>query len=54
MTTILEVEVAPDLKTAKVYVSVMGDEESKKSTLSRIKKCSILYAWPIGKEFKLT
>lgn len=37
MTSIVDVEVAPDLKTAKVYISVMGDEESKKETYEGLK-----------------
>ena len=30
-------EVAPDLKTAKAYISVLGDEESQKNTLAGLK-----------------
>lgn len=37
MTTIIAVEVAPDLKTCKAYISVLGDEESQKSTLEGLK-----------------
>lgn len=33
MTTITAVEVAPDLKTCKVFVSVLGDEQAKADTL---------------------
>ncbi len=33
MTSIVNVEVAPDLKTCKVYISVLGDEQSQKDTL---------------------
>ncbi len=33
MTSVVSCEVAPDLKTAKVYISVLGDEESQKATL---------------------
>ena len=33
MTSVSDVEVAPDLKSAKVYISVLGDEEVKKETL---------------------
>lgn len=33
MTSVVACEVAPDLKTAKVYISVLGDEESQKATL---------------------
>lgn len=33
LTSVVAVEVAPDLKTAKAYISVLGDEESQKNTL---------------------
>lgn len=33
MTSVLAVEVAPDLKTCKVWVSVYGDEEKKRETM---------------------
>lgn len=36
-TSVTEVEVAPDLKTAKVYVSILGDDEKKKSTLEGLR-----------------
>ncbi|MDY6325264.1 MAG: 30S ribosome-binding factor RbfA [Catonella sp.] len=36
-TSVTDVEVAPDLKTAKVYISVLGDEEKKQSTLDGLK-----------------
>ena len=32
MTSVTGVEVAPDLKTCKAYISVLGDEEAKKNT----------------------
>lgn len=34
MTTVVAVEVAPDLKTCKVYISVLGDEKVQKDTLA--------------------
>lgn len=37
MTSIVSVEVAPDLKTCKAYVSVLGDEQSQKDTLSGLR-----------------
>ena len=37
MTSVVAVEVAPDLKTCKAYISVLGDEESQKSTLAGLK-----------------
>lgn len=37
LTTVVAVEVAPDLKTAKAYISVLGDEEARKNTLAGLK-----------------
>lgn len=33
MTSVVSVEVAPDLKTCKAYISVLGDEQAKQDTL---------------------
>ena len=33
--TVTSVETSPDLRTAKVYVSVLGDEEEREETLER-------------------
>jgi ribosome-binding factor A len=38
MTSVTEVHVAPDLKTCKVYVSVLGDDEKKKMTLAGLER----------------
>ncbi len=40
MTTVVACEVAPDLKTAKVYISVLGDEQSQKDTLVGLKSAA--------------
>lgn len=40
MTSIVAVNVAPDLKTAKIYVSVLGDEQSQKDTLKGLKSAA--------------
>jgi ribosome-binding factor A len=40
MTSVVSVEVAPDLKSAKVYISVLGDEESKESTLRGLRSAA--------------
>ena len=37
MTSVVSVEVAPDLKTCKAYISVLGDEEAQKDTLKGLK-----------------
>lgn len=33
MTSVVSVEVAPDLKTCKAYISVLGDEEAQQNTV---------------------
>ena len=33
MTSVVTAEVAPDLKTCKAYISVLGDQEAQKKTL---------------------
>ncbi len=40
MTTVVATEVAPDLKTAKVYISVLGDEQEQKDTLKGLKSAA--------------
>lgn len=37
MTSVTAVEVAPDLKTCRAYISVMGNEEAKKNTIAGLK-----------------
>lgn len=37
MTSVVAVEVAPDLKTCKAYISVLGDEESQQATITGLK-----------------
>ena len=37
MTSVVAVEVAPDLKTCKAWISVLGNEESQKDTLAGLK-----------------
>ena len=37
MTSVVAVEVAPDLKSCKAWISVLGDEEVRKSTLQGLK-----------------
>ncbi|MBO5485942.1 MAG: 30S ribosome-binding factor RbfA [Eubacterium sp.] len=38
MTSVMAVEVTPDLKFAKIFVSVMGDEEAKEKTMEGLRK----------------
>ena len=37
MTSVVSVEVAPDLKTCKAYISVLGYEQSQKDTITGLK-----------------
>lgn len=37
MTSVVSVEVAPDLKTCKAYISVLGDEQAQKDTLAGLR-----------------
>ena len=37
MTSVMAVEVAPDLKTCKAFISVLGSEEAKQSTIRGLK-----------------
>jgi len=40
MTSVVSVDVAPDLKTSKVYISVLGDEKSQHDTLKGLKNAA--------------
>ena len=37
MTSVVSVEVAPDLKSAKAYISVLGDEEAQENTIAGLR-----------------
>lgn len=37
MTSVVDVEVAPDLKTCKAWISVLGDEKAQADTLAGLK-----------------
>lgn len=37
MTSVVAVEVAPDLKTCRAYISVLGDEQAQKDTLAGLR-----------------
>ena len=40
MTSVTGVEVTPDLKFCKVYISVLGDEEAKADTMAGLKSAA--------------
>jgi ribosome-binding factor A len=51
--TITSVEMSGDLQHAKVYVSVMGDEEQKKNTLAALNKAKGFIRSEIGRRITL-
>lgn len=53
MTTVVAVDVAPDLKHAKVYISVLGDEESCKSTIKGLKSAAPYIRGQLAKSINL-
>jgi len=53
MTSVTDVEVAPDLKTAKVYVSVMGDEQARKDTLQGLKSAAAFMRSQLARNLNL-
>ncbi|MDO4260502.1 MAG: 30S ribosome-binding factor RbfA [Eubacteriales bacterium] len=53
MTSVVTVEVAPDLKTCKAYVSVLGDEESQQSTLAGLKSAEGYIRRQLARELNL-
>lgn len=53
MTSIVNVEVAPDLKTAKVYISVLGNEESQKDTLKGLKSAALFLRGQLARTINL-
>ena len=36
-TSVTDVEVAPDLKTCKIFISILGDDDQKKNTMTGLK-----------------
>jgi len=53
LTSVVDVEVAPDLKTAKVYVSVLGDENAKNETYQGLKSAASFMRSQLAKNLNL-
>src|SRR5512145_3354960 len=51
--TILGVKMSDDLKNAKVYLSIFGDEEKKTSTLEALKRSRNYIKFLLGKRIQL-
>ena len=53
MTSVTGVEVAPDLKTCKAFISVLGDSEAKKNTLAGLKSAEGYIRKQLARSIKL-
>lgn len=53
MTSVVAVEVAPDLKTCKAWISVLGNEESQKDTLAGLRSAEGYIKNQIAKKINL-
>ena len=53
MTSIVAVEVAPDLKTAKIFISVLGDEDARKDTLRGLRSAAPYLRSQLAKSINL-
>ena len=53
MTSVVAVEVAPDLKTCKAYISVLGDEKAQQDTLEGLRSAEGLLKSRLAKEINL-
>lgn len=52
-TSVVAVEVAPDLKTCKVWISVLGDDDSGKNTIAGLKSASGFIKSQLAKKINL-
>ncbi|MCD8131719.1 MAG: 30S ribosome-binding factor RbfA [Lachnospiraceae bacterium] len=53
MTSVVAVNVTPDLKTCKAYISVLGDEEAQKQTMEGLKSASGFIRSTLAKNLNL-
>jgi len=51
--TIMHVDISPDLGHARVYVSVMGDEEEKQASVAALQRASGFVRGRVGREITL-
>lgn len=51
--TITDVKISPDLRFARVYVSVLGDEEQKNKSLKGLKSAAGFVRAEIGKRVRM-
>ena len=53
MTSVMDVEVAPDLKTCKAWISVLGNEEARKNTMAGLRSAEGFIRMQLAKKENL-
>ncbi len=53
LTSVMAVEVSPDLKTCKAWISVLGDEKARQDTLAGLKSAEGFIRNKLAKEINL-
>lgn len=53
LTSVVAVEVSPDLKTCKAWISVLGDETARKETMAGLRSASGFIKSRLAKEINL-
>ena len=53
LTSVMAVEVSPDLKTCKAWISVLGDEKAREDTLAGLKSAEGFIRNKLAKEINL-
>ena len=53
MTSVVSVEVAPDLKSCRAYISVLGNEEAQKDTMEGLRSAEGFIRGRLAKEINL-
>ncbi len=53
MTSVMDVEVAPDLKTCKAWISVLGNEQARKDTLAGLRSAEGFIRTQLAKRVNL-
>src|SRR5690606_18575508 len=52
-TTVTDVEISPDLRLVKIYVSVLGDEESRERTVEGLERARGFVRTELGRRIRL-
>lgn len=53
LTSVMAVEVTPDLKFAKIFISVFGDDETKEKTMEGLRKSASFARMQLAKRMNL-